>query len=64
VKNAAPRPGHEVLISVYKLRRIARRRQSSLSHLRDAAISRYAGPPAVDIEYEMDCRRVTRETVI
>jgi hypothetical protein len=52
------------LISVYELRHIARRRQSSLSHLRGAAISRYAGPPAVDIEYEMDCRRVTRETVI
>jgi hypothetical protein len=64
VKNAAPRPGHEVLSRAYELRHIARRRQSSLSHLRGAAISRYARPPAVDIEYEMDCRRVTRETVI
>ncbi len=24
----------------------------------------FARPPVVDLEYEMDCRRVTRETVI
>jgi hypothetical protein len=24
----------------------------------------FARPPVIDLEYEMDCRRVTRETVI
>ena len=31
---------------------------------RSGLIWHFARPPVVDLEFEMDCRRVTRETVI
>ena len=32
--------------------------------MRSGLIWHYARPPVIDLEYEMDCRRVARETVI
>jgi hypothetical protein len=32
--------------------------------MRDGLTWHFARPPVIDLEYEMDCRRVTRETVI